>query len=162
MGLCLLLFFGTVVYAVSRIVEPTFDGVNFAKALFGKRLDNVFQETVVDSETSCQIKCVKDMRCLSYNFRTTNETDILCQLSDSDRFTSHENLTQDWKWLYRGMEVTNLISWNKLFFFLLPACLTTSKQLTGLFLKHWTTVLQLRRSSLCVGSPSVVLELEGR
>lgn len=119
---CLLLFFSTVVYAGSRIVQPDFDGVNFAKALFGKRLDNVFQETVVDSETSCQIKCVKDTRCLSYNLRTTNETDnSTCQLSDSDRFTSHENFTQDGKWLYRGMEVTNAISWKKLFFFQLPA-----------------------------------------
>ncbi|XP_029211143.2 ficolin-2-like [Acropora millepora] len=105
MRLCLLLSFSTVVYAVSRIVDPSFDGVNFAKALFGKRLDNVFQETVVDSETSCQIKCVKDMRCLSYNFRTTNKTENLqCQLSDSDRFTSHDNFTQDGEWLYRGME----------------------------------------------------------
>ena len=135
MRLYLLLSFSTVVYAVSRIVDPSFDGINFAKALFGKRLDSVFHETVVGSETSCQIKCVKDKRCLSYNFRTTNKTeDLHCQLSNSDRFTSHENFTQDGKWLYRGMEVTHLISWNKPFFFLLPACLTTSKQITGLFL----------------------------
>ena len=36
MHLCLFVFFGTVVYAVARIVEPDFEGVNFAKALFGK------------------------------------------------------------------------------------------------------------------------------
>ena len=47
MRLCLFLFFSTVVYALTRIVEPDFEGVNFAKALFGKRLDKVFQETAV-------------------------------------------------------------------------------------------------------------------
>ena len=34
MRLCLLLFFITVAYAVTRIVEPDFEGVNFAAALF--------------------------------------------------------------------------------------------------------------------------------
>ena len=106
MRLCLLLFFGTVVCAVTRIVEPDFEGVNFAKALFGKRLDKVFQETAVDSETSCQIECVKNIRCLSYNLGTTNKKDnFTCQLCDSDRFTSRENFTQDKKWRYRGLEV---------------------------------------------------------
>ena len=106
MRLCLLLFFSTVVYAVNRIVEPEFDGVNFAKALSGRRLDKVFQETSVDSETSCQIECVKNVRCLSYNLGTTNEKNkFTCQLCDSDRFTSHENFVEDKKWRYRGMEV---------------------------------------------------------
>ncbi|XP_074611854.1 microfibril-associated glycoprotein 4-like [Acropora palmata] len=105
MHLCLLLFFGTVVCAVTRIVEPDFEGVNFAKALFGKRLDKVFQETAVDSETSCQIECVKNIRCLSYNLGTTNKKhNFTCQLCDSDRFTSHEYFTQDKKWRYRGLE----------------------------------------------------------
>ena len=108
MRLCWLPFFSTVVYAVTRIVEPDFEGVNFAAALFGKRLDKVFQETAVDSETSCQIQCLKNIRCLSYNLGTTNRTgNFTCQLSDSDRFTSLENFTQDEKWLYRGMEVIN-------------------------------------------------------
>ena len=89
MRLCLLLFFSTVAYAVTRIVEPDFEGVNFAAALFGRRLDKVFQETAVDSETSCQIQCVKNIRCLSYNLGTTNEKgNLTCQLSDSDRFTA--------------------------------------------------------------------------
>ena len=39
MRLCLLLLFSTVVYAVTRIVEPDFKGINFAKALFGQRLE---------------------------------------------------------------------------------------------------------------------------
>ena len=73
MRLCLSLFFSTVVYAANRIVEPDFEGVNFAKALSGRRLDKVFQETSVHSETSCQIECVKNVRCLSYNLGTTNE-----------------------------------------------------------------------------------------
>ena len=106
MRLCLLLFFSTVVYAVTRIVEPDFEGVNFAKALFGQRLQKVFQETAVDSETSCQIQCLKHIRCLSYNLGTINEKGkFTCQLCDSDRFTSHENLTEEKKWHYRGMKV---------------------------------------------------------
>ena len=106
MRLCLFLLFSTVAYAVTRIVEPDFEGVNFAAALFGKRLDKVFQETAVDSETSCQIQCVKNTRCLSYNLGTTNEKyNFSCQLCDSDRFTSHESFTKDEKWLYRGIEV---------------------------------------------------------
>ena len=121
MRLCLLLFLSTVVYAVTRIVEPDFEGVNFAAPLFGKRLDMVFQETAVDSETSCQIQCLKNIRCLSYNLGTTNEKgNFTCQLSDSDRFTSHEKFTQDEKWLYRGMEVIKPRSWKKIYFFLLP------------------------------------------
>ena len=108
MRLCLLLFFSTVTYALTRIVELDFEGVNFAAALFGKRLDKVFQETTVDFETSCQIQCVKDIRCLSYNFGNTNEKDkFTCQLCDSDRFTSHEHFIEDKKWRYRGMEVNN-------------------------------------------------------
>ena len=63
MRLCLLLFFSTVVYAVTRIVEPDFEGVNFAKALFGKRLEKVFQETAVDSETSCKMQCLNTVVC---------------------------------------------------------------------------------------------------
>ena len=108
MRLCLLLFFSTVVYALTRIGELAFEGVNFAKALLGKRLDKIFQETTVDSETSCQIQCVKDIRCLSYNFGNSNEKDnFTCQLCDSDRFTNHEHFIEDKKWRYRGMEVNN-------------------------------------------------------
>ena len=106
MRLCLLLFFSAVICAVARIVEADFEGVNFAKALFGKRLDKAFHESAVDSETSCQIQCLKHLHCLSYNLGTTNEKgNFMCQLCDSDRFTSHENLIQEEKWLYRGMEV---------------------------------------------------------
>ena len=44
MRLYLFLFFSTVVYALTHIVEPDFEGVNFAAALFEKRLDKVFQQ----------------------------------------------------------------------------------------------------------------------
>ncbi|KAK2547835.1 hypothetical protein P5673_032114, partial [Acropora cervicornis] len=105
MRLCLLLPFSAVICAVTCIVEADFEGVNFAKALFGKRLDKVFHESAVDSETSCQIQCLKHIHCLSYKLGTTNEKgNFICQLCDSDRFTSHENLIQEEKWLYRGME----------------------------------------------------------
>ena len=63
MRLCLLLLFSTVVYAVTRIVEPDFEGVNFAKALFGKSFEKVFQETSVDSETSCQVQSLNTVVC---------------------------------------------------------------------------------------------------
>ena len=106
--LCLLLFFSTVVYAVTRIVEPDFEGVNFAKALFEQRIEKVFQETTVDSDTSCQIQCLGHIRCFSHNVGSIKEKgNFTCQLCDSDRFTNHGNLTQDEKWLYRGMEVIN-------------------------------------------------------
>ena len=127
MRLCLLLFFSTVVYGVTRIVEPDFEGVNFAKALFGKRLEKVFQETAVDSETSCQVQYLKHIRCLSYNLGTINEKGMfICQLCDSDRFTSRENFTQGKKWRYRGMEVINRTKKLKE---ILLSCLSSSLQL---------------------------------
>ena len=105
-----LMFYGTAVYAICRITHPDFEAVNFAKALRGKKLNgSVFQEISVDSEVSCQFACVKDTRCLSYNFGSMNEGDnFTCQLSDSDRFTSHKNFIEDYKMLYRGTEVNFL------------------------------------------------------
>ena len=147
MRLCLFLFFSTVVYALTRIVEPDFEGVNFAKALFGKRLDKVFQETAVDSETSCQVQCLKNVRCLSYNLGTKHEKGkFICQLCDSDRFTSHENFTQDKRWLYRGMEVNNWRSRKKSYLFLLPcnSFFPPRKQIRALvFRLHRVTVHDL-------------------
>ena len=90
-----LMFYGAAVYAVRRIVDPDLVDINFAKALCGKKFNgSVFQEISVDSEVSCQIACVKETRCLSYNFGSVNgENSFFCQLSDCDRFTSHENFT---------------------------------------------------------------------
>ena len=141
MRLYLFLLFSTVAYAVTRIVEPDFEGVNFAKALFGKRLDKVFQETAVDSETSFQIHCVKNSRCLFYNLGTTNKKDNLtCQLCDSDRFKNHESFKEDKKWRYRGMEVITLEVERKLF--LLPhnsfGPLSEQIRIPSFFLHHAT------------------------
>jgi len=95
------------VSAVSRIYEPDLAFINFAQAIHGKKLNgSVFQEISVDSEISCQIACVEDMRCLSYNFGATKEEGkFICQLSDSDRFTSYENSTRDVQMVYRGIQV---------------------------------------------------------
>ena len=93
--------------AVSRLYEPDLAFINFAQAIHGKKLNgNIFQEISVDSEISCQIACVEDMRCLSYNFGATKEeSKFICQLSDSDRFTSYENFTRDVQMVYRGIQV---------------------------------------------------------
>ena len=105
-----LLFCGTSVYAVIRIADQDLAAINFAKALHGRKLNgSVFQEISVDSEDSCEIACVKEARCLSYNFGIITDGDTLtCQLSDSDRFASHENLAEDGKVLYRGIQVNFL------------------------------------------------------
>ena len=107
---CLLLLYCTAVSATAgRIQDPDMEAINFAKAINGKRLNgSVFQNISVDSEMFCQLACVKDVRCLSYNYGTMNDTEgkFNCQLSDSDRFTSHENFTDERKSLYRGIQVT--------------------------------------------------------
>ena len=108
MNILLLFFYGTAAYAVSRIADPDLEAVNFAKAIHGKKLNgSVFQEISVDSEISCQIACVKESRCLSYNFGAMRKGgDLICQLSDSDRFTSHENFTENGRVIYRGVQVS--------------------------------------------------------
>ena len=53
----------------------------------------------------------KESSCVSYNFRsTTNKKKFKCQLSDSDRFASFKNFTEDNKFLYRGVKVKNFRS----------------------------------------------------
>ena len=48
---------------------------------------------------------------VSYNFGSTiNNKKFKCQLSDSDRFASFQNFTEDNKFLYRGVKVRNFIS----------------------------------------------------
>ena len=108
MNLFLLLFSFPAVFAVNRIKDLDFKAINFAKKINGKRLNgSVFEEISVDSEISCQIACVKDMCCLSYNFGATkDEGKFICQHSDSDRFTSRENFIEDSEVLYRGIQVT--------------------------------------------------------
>ncbi|XP_068740867.1 uncharacterized protein [Montipora capricornis] len=70
-----------------------------------KLIGNVIKETGVAEEESCQLECVKDSKCLSYNFNaTTNEKTLNCQLSDSDRFQSLKNFTKDDEYVYRGIQ----------------------------------------------------------
>jgi len=106
MGVYLLLFYCTTVSAVSRIYDPDLVAINFAQAIQGKKLNgSVFQEISVDSEISCQTACVKHISCLSYNFGLAKEDGkFFCQLSDSDRFASHENFTEDVGVAYRGIQ----------------------------------------------------------
>ena len=94
--------------AVSRIYDPDLVAINFAQAIQGKKLNgSVFQEISVDSEISCQTACAKHISCLSYNFGLAKEDGkFFCQLSDSDRFASHENFTEDVGVAYRGIQVS--------------------------------------------------------
>ena len=100
------------VSADGRIKDTDMEAINFAKAINGKRLNgSVFQNISVDSEMFCQLACVKDIRCLSYNYGTMSDTEekFNCQLSDSDRFTSQENFTDEVQSLYRPGNTGNLL-----------------------------------------------------
>ena len=106
-----LLYFSIFVGAVSgsnRFTEPSFKAINFAKAIIGRKLNgSVINETKVDSEISCQLACVRESRCLSYNFGPTQDKESFkCQLSDSDRFVSLKYFTEDNQLFYRGIQVT--------------------------------------------------------
>ena len=99
-------------YGDPRMTTPVFQAVNFAREIRGRRLNgSVIREIQVDSESSCRLHCVKESSCVSYNFGSTiNNKKFKCQLSDSDRFTSFKNFTEDNKFLYRGVKVRNFIS----------------------------------------------------
>ncbi|XP_078357573.1 microfibril-associated glycoprotein 4-like [Oculina patagonica] len=99
----------TAVYGISRISELDFIAVNFAKAIEGHKLNgSVIKEVEVDSESSCQFECVREEKCKSYNFETTKNDagTSTCQLSDSDRFFSFANFTEDKNFIYRGWQST--------------------------------------------------------
>lgn len=67
----------------------------------------MIKEISVDSENHCQFKCLKEERCQSYNFVTLeNEAGgFVCQLSNSDRFRSLDNYSQDGDFKYGGLKV---------------------------------------------------------
>lgn len=112
MNIWLLLFLGTAVYGKSRISQPGFQAVNFAKAIEGRKLNgSLINETEVDSEISCQFKCVKEMRCQSYNFGFIKNISkrFMCQLSHSDRFVGHASFTEDEDFKYIGIQVYYVI-----------------------------------------------------
>jgi len=101
----------TAVFAVSRINHVDFQAINFSEAIYGKKLKaGIIQNISVDSESVCQLACVQDFRCLSHNFATISDIKgkFSCQLSDSDRFSGHQNFTEDEDVLYRGMKVSYL------------------------------------------------------
>ena len=96
------------VYCINRISQQSWNGVNFAKAIEGRKLyGRVIKELEVESESFCRLVCVEEQRCKSYNFATTNNDDgkYHCELSDSDRFYGHANFTADGNFKYRGIKV---------------------------------------------------------
>ena len=110
MYLCLLFLAGTTVYGISRISEPDLQAVNFAKPIHGRKLTgNVIREIQVDSEDPCIFECVEEEKCISYNFEfetSKNKTEgFKCQISNSDRFVSIGNFTEDGDFKYIGIQV---------------------------------------------------------
>ena len=97
--------------SVSRIFTPDLQAVNFAKEIRGRRLNgSVIREMEVDLEVSCQLQCVKENGCRSYNFGPTeNKKRFNCQLSNSDRFVGLKNFTEDHEFLYRGVKVVDMV-----------------------------------------------------
>lgn len=94
---------------ISRISQPGWNGVNFAKAIEGRKLNGrMIKEMEVESESLCRLECVEEQRCQSYNFGTAKNDagKFICQLSDSDRFYGHANFTADGNFRYRGITVT--------------------------------------------------------
>ena len=70
-----------------------------------KLLGRVIEETEEESEGACQLQCVDESCCLSYNFGPAEDGKRLkCQLSDSDRFAAVDNFTQDDEFSYRGIQ----------------------------------------------------------
>ena len=94
----------------AQVVTAELRAINFAKEIRGRKLNgSVIREENVDTEYDCQIKCVGDSRCLSYNFGPSEDKKkSKCQLSDSDRFVEINNFTKDDKVLYRGIKVMHL------------------------------------------------------
>ena len=104
----LIVFFVTTVHSTSRISAPEFRAVNFAQAKERRKLNgSVIKQVDVMSEDECSLQCIRDERCLSYNFGNTRNKSgtFVCELSDSDRFLGFGNFTEDVNFTYRGMQV---------------------------------------------------------
>ena len=86
---------------------PDFKLRNYAEKIIGRRLNgSTIKQLNVTSEMSCQIECVADNRCLSYNLIPILGMDVLiCELSDFDRFVGYQNFTSEVGGIYRGLEV---------------------------------------------------------
>lgn len=91
----------------SRLSEPDLRAVNFADKIRGQILNgSLIKEIEVDTESSCQLECVDEERCQSYNFGTMkgDSEKFKCQLIDSDRFV--EFFAEDKDFIYRGIMVS--------------------------------------------------------
>lgn len=93
----------------ARVETAELRAINFAKEIRGQKLNgSVITEKDVDTELACQIECIHESRCLSYNFGPSkDESKFKCQLSGSDRFAGFKNFTRDDKVMYRGIKVTH-------------------------------------------------------
>ena len=103
-----IVFSVTTVYCTSRISAPGFQAVNFAQAKERRKLNgSVIKQVDVRSEDECSLQCVRNERCLSYNFENTkNESGTFaCELSNSDRFSGFGNFTEHDNFTYRGIQV---------------------------------------------------------
>ena len=86
---------------------PDFKLRNYAEKIVGRMLSgSTIKQLNVTSEMSCQIECVADNPCLSYNLIPILGMDVLiCELSDSYRFVGYQNFTSEVGGIYRGVEV---------------------------------------------------------
>ncbi|PFX13305.1 Techylectin-5B [Stylophora pistillata] len=110
MHLFMIFLLCAVVYGIGRISEPDLRAVNFADKIEGQKLNgSLIREIEVDSESSCQLECVDEERCQSYNFGIIKDDSekFKCQLSDSDRFAVISNLTEDNNFIYREIKESN-------------------------------------------------------
>ena len=109
--LWVLLVFSEHISGLSRISEPRFKAVNFAKEKEGRKLNgSVIKEMQVDSEGACRLRCVDEEQCRSYNFglKKHKAGNFLCQLNGSDKSVGFGNFSKDDNFKYRGMEVINV------------------------------------------------------
>ena len=98
-----------VAYGISRISGPNVKAVYFAEKIKGQMLNgSLIRDIEVDSESSCQLECVNEERCQSYNFGTikSDSNKFKCQLSDSDRFAGFVKFIEDKDFIYRGIKVS--------------------------------------------------------
>ena len=89
--------------------DPDLKFRNFATKIDGRRLNgSFFKELNVTSEIFCQIECVADSRCFSYNLIPIPGMEMfVCQLNHGDRFVGHQNFTDKDEAIYRGIQVSN-------------------------------------------------------
>ena len=97
------------VHGENFLSDPDLKFRNFAKKIDGRRLNgSLVKESNVTSEIFCQIECVADGRCLSYNLLPILGMEMsVCQTNHGDRFVGHQNFTDEDGATYRGIQVSN-------------------------------------------------------